>query len=155
MKPFALLRNSLSRLSPREQLMLGIALAIGFVMFSLYVVRFPGEAAARSATSRNLQAANDLAEARMLAARGEAAPQSDLALLERLASLAATHGVTIIDSRVANDALLFRISSPGSREALAWAAEASATAAPLRSLSILQGGAAQLTVEAAFAGASS
>lgn len=155
MKFFAPVSSSLSRLSPREQLLLGLALVIGFVMVALYLVRFPGEAAARSAASRNLQAASELAEARALAASNATVPESDATLLERLTALATNHGVTIIDSRAVEGALVLRITAPGSREALAWAAEASNTAAPLRSLSITQGGAAQLAIEAAFAGASS
>jgi len=155
MKLFAPLSNTLSRLSPREQLLLGVALVIGFTMIALYGVRFPGEAAARSAASRNLQAASELAEARTLPVGSETVVQSDAALLARLTALAVEHGVTIIDSRAAEGALVLGVTSPGSREALAWAAEASRTAAPLRSLSITQGAAARLAIEVSFAGVSS
>ncbi len=142
------------RLSRREQILIGVALVAGFAMAALYLVRFPGEAAARSAANRNLLAARELAEARTLAASSVTTSTTGAALLERLQALAATHGVAILGSRASDGVLVLQIMSPDSRQALAWAADASATAAPLRSLSIAPGDDAQLAIEAAFAGAS-
>ncbi len=145
--------NLLSRLSPREKLLVGLAVAICFVMGALYLVRFPGEGAARSAASRNAQAAAELAEARTLASQGSnLAQQPAQPHLDRLLGLAAQHGLVIIDSRQADGAIVLRMSSENSAKVLAWAAEASVTAAPLSSLSITQDAVAGLAIEASFAG---
>lgn len=152
MKLFSSLSGAVSRLSARERLLLGVATAIGAVMLAIYAVRLPGEAAARSASSRNALAAVDLTEARALTAGNGSTNESDKTLLDQLSMLATERGLSVVDSRVVGDGLVLLVSSPSSSGALAWAAEASATTTPLRSLSITPGASTELVVEAAFAG---
>jgi hypothetical protein len=145
----------LARLSLRERLLTGLALAICFVVLSIYVVRVPGDAAARSAASRNNQAAADLAEARALAAQdSDSTQQSALPHLDRLIALAAQHGLVVVDFRQAEGTVELQMNSESSTKVIAWAAEASVDTAPLTSLSITREGPSGLAVKAAFKGAS-
>lgn len=144
------LGDAASRISPRERILLGLAVAIALVMTSIYAVRLPGEAAARSAADRNARAAADLTEARNLASTPSIALDAE-AQMEQLAVLAAEHNLDVLDWAAADGVVTLRMRSGGSADVLAWAAKAATQATPLSSLSITRDGAAQLSVEAAFA----
>jgi len=153
MKQFQTLRDSAGRLSPREGLFVVAALATGFIIAAVYGVMLPGQAAARSAADRNARAAIELAEARDLAARiGTTSTLTDEALA-RLAAAAAARGLNVLDSSVVDGAAFLRLTSPGSVDALAWAAEVS-SAATLASLSITSARGGGVDVDASFGGAS-
>jgi len=131
----ARLRETGRRLSPRERLLIGAALAIGFGLIAVYGVMLPGQAAARSAADRNARAAADLAEARGLAAGlGSAAVVTEDTLASLTAS-ASARGLKVLDARLSDGAAVLRLASPGSIDVLAWIAEQSGAAA-LTSLSI-------------------
>lgn len=153
MNPFQAFRNLAARLSPRERLLIGAALAIGFVITAVYGVMLPGQAAARSAADRNALAAADLAEARQLAARvGTTSGLTEEALLSLVAS-ASARGLKVVDSRIVDGAAVLRLASPGSIDVLAWAAEAS-SAATLTSLSITAAREGGVAADASFGSAS-
>jgi hypothetical protein len=143
------LGDSASRFSPRERMLLGLAVAIALVMTSIYAVRLPGEAAARSAADRNARAAMDLAEARNLVSAPPIAQDAEAQMVQ-LAALAAEHNLDVLDWTAADGVVTLRMRSGGSSDVLAWAAKAATQATPLSSLSITRDGAAQLSVEAAF-----
>lgn len=151
MKIFAGVRDALARLSARERLLLGAAIAIAGMITAVYGLRLPGEAAASSASNRNARAAADLAEVRMLASAVSASQTSDHTRLERLKDLATESGLEVLDARMADSELKISLRSPTSVNAVAWAALASEQAAPLRTLSITRQ-ASGLAVEASFPG---
>jgi Type II secretion system (T2SS), protein M len=153
MSPLQTLRDTAARLSPRERLLIGAALAIGFIIAAVYGVMLPGQAAARSAADRNALAATDLAEARVLAANiGTSSALTEEALLSLVAS-ASARGLEVTDSRIVDGAAVLRLASPGSIDVLAWAAEAT-SAATLTSLSITTAREGGVTADASFGGAS-
>ena len=52
MTPLQVFRDTAARLSSRERLLIGAAVAIGFVVTAVYGVMLPGQIAARSAADR-------------------------------------------------------------------------------------------------------
>lgn len=149
MRMLAGLRDTFTRLSSRERLLLGAAAAIAFAMSAIYGVRLPGEAAALSAANRNARAAADLAETRMLAADAASVHASGEMRLEQLKGLASAQGINVVDARAVDGELTLSMRSQTSSDVVAWAALASEQAAPLRSLSITRQ-ATDLAVEASF-----
>jgi hypothetical protein len=153
MKTRQLIREAALRLSPRERLLIGAALAISFVLVSIYGVMLPGQAAARSALDRNARASANLAEARALAANlGAALGVSETSLADLVAS-ASARGLTVLDARITDGAAVLKLGSPGSVDVLAWAAEA-ADAATLTSLSITSSREGGVAADASFGGVS-
>jgi type II secretory pathway component PulM len=138
-----------SQLSPRERILLGLAVAIALVIVAIYAVRLPGEAAAHSAADRNARAAADLAEAHRLAASAKTTLAAE-GQVERLAALAAEHNLDVLDWQAADGVVTLRMRSEGSADVLAWAARAAEQHTPLSRLSIMRDGAAELSIEAAF-----
>lgn len=153
MNPLQALRDMAARLSPREQTLIGAAMAIGFVMTAVYGVMLPGQAAARSAADRNTRAAADLAEVRALAVNVGTTSALTEASLQSLVASASARGLEVIDSRIVDGAAVLRLASPGSIDVLAWAAEAS-SAATLTSLSITAAREGGVAADASFGGAS-
>lgn len=147
------LRDAAARLSPRERLLVGAALAIGFVITAIYGVMLPGQAAARSAADRNARAAVDLVEARALAVGIGSTPTLTEEALARLVASASARGLKVLDARIVDGAAVLRLASPGSIDVLAWAAEAS-SAATLISLSITAARESGVAVDASFGSAS-
>lgn len=153
MSPLQIFRDMAARLSQRERLLIGAALAIGFVMTAVYGVMLPGQAAARSAADRNIRAAADLAEARELAANVGTTSALTAESLRSLVASASARGLEVVDARIVDGAAVLRLASPGSIDVLAWAAEAS-SAATLTSLSITAAHEGGVAADASFGGAS-
>ena len=143
------LREARRRLSPRERVLIGAALAIGFVLTAVYGVMLPGQAAARSAADRNARAAADLAEARDLAVGLESAAAVTEDTLATLTASASARGLKVLDARLSDGAAVLRLASPGSIDVLAWIAEQSG-AAVLTSLSITTAIDGGVAADAAF-----
>ena len=153
MTPLQVFRDTAARLSSRERLLIGAAVAIGFVVTAVYGVMLPGQAAARSAADRHTRAAADLAEARELAARiGTTSTLTEGALSSLVAS-ASARGLKVIDSQIVDGVAVLRLASPGSIDVLVWAAEAS-SAATLTSLSITAAREGGVAADASFGSAS-
>lgn len=146
-------RDAVSRLSARERLLIGAALAISFVAVSVYGVMLPGQAAARSAEDRNVRASADLSEARTLAAGLTAAPEATEAALAELVASASARGLTVLDARIIDGAAVLKLGSLGSIDVLTWVAEA-ADAAMLTSLSITSSREGGVAADASFGRAS-
>jgi uncharacterized protein involved in exopolysaccharide biosynthesis len=153
MKLLQTIRDAVARLSPRERILVGAALAIGFAITAVYGVMLPGQSAARSAADRHARAAADLVEARELAARIDAAPTLTEEALAQLEASASAQGLTVLDARIVDGAAVLRLASPRSIDVLAWATEASG-AAVLTSLSITAAREGGVSADASF-GASS
>jgi len=143
------LREVGRRLSPRERLLIGAALAIGFGLTAVYGVMLPGQAAARSAADRNARAAADLAEARHLAVGLESAASVTEDTLATLTASASARGLKVLDARLSDGTAVLRLASPGSIDVLAWIAEQSGAAA-LTSLSITAEIGGGVAADAAF-----
>jgi len=153
MNPLQALRDAAARLSPRERLLIGAAVAIGFVITAVYGVMLPGQAAARSAADRHARAATDLAEAREHAARiGTTSTLTEEAFSSLVAS-ASARGLKVMDSQIVDGVAVLRLASPGSIDVLVWAAEAS-SAATLTSLSITAAREGGVAADASFGSAS-
>ena len=153
MKLLHTLRDTVARLSPRERVLVGAALAIGFVITAVYGVMLPGQSAARSAADRHSRAAADLVEARELAATIAAAPTLTEDALAQLADSASAQGLTVLDAHIVDGAAVIRLASPRSIDVLAWAAKASGALA-LTSLSITAAREGGVAADASFGGAS-
>jgi hypothetical protein len=153
MKLLQTLRDVLARLSPRERILVGTALAIGFVITAVYGVMLPGQTSARSAADRHDRAAADLVEAREIAAKIDAAPTLTEEAVAQLAASASAQGLTVLDARIVDGAAVLRLASPRSIDVLAWAAEAS-DAVVLTSLSITAAREGGVAADASFGGAS-
>jgi len=141
----------LSRLSARERVLAAISgvLVVGLALF--YGLLTPGLDARSSAESRNARAAADIAEARGLAS-DVSVRSPDERLLAALTASAAAHGLTVIEAQLVDGSAVLRVASASSRDVLAWAAAASHTALPLRSLAIARTGTETLAIEAEFSG---
>jgi hypothetical protein len=153
MKLLQTLREAVTRLSARERILVGAALAIGFVITAVYGMMLPGQSASRSAADRHAQAAADLVEARELAAKIDAAPTLTEEALTQLEASALAQGLTVVDARIVDGAAVLRLASPRSIDVLAWAAEASG-AVVLTSLSITAAREGGVAADASFGGAS-
>lgn len=135
MKLLQPLGAGLNRLSPRERVLIGSALAIGFVMVCIYGVLLPGQAAARSAADRNARAAAELAEARVLASRAGAVATVSEDAMANLVESATARGLTVVHANLVEGAAQLKLNSAASVDVLAWAAEVS-NAVTITSLSI-------------------
>lgn len=153
MKLLQTLHGAVAQLSPRERVLVGAALAIGFVITAVYGVMLPGQSAARSAADRHARAAADLAEARELAANIDAAPTLTEDALAQLSASASAQGLTVLDARIVDGAAVLRLASSRSIDVLAWAAGAS-SAVVLTSLSITAAREGGVAADASFGGAS-
>jgi len=153
MKLLQTLRDVLARLSPRERILVGTALAIGFVITAVYGVMLPGQTSARSAADRHDRAAADLVEAREIAAKIDAAPTLTEEAVAQLAASASAQGLTVLDARIVDGAAVLRLASSRSIDVLAWAAKASGALA-LTSLSITAAREGGVAADASFGGAS-
>lgn len=141
----------LSRLTLRERVLAGIALALAGSAGLYYGVFAPGLTARASAQSRYDRAAADLAEARSLAqlTATRAPAREDL---EKLTTSAAALGLTVTSSDITDGAAVLYLSASGAPDVLAWAAAASNSILPLRSLTVRRDGAGPLMIEAIFTG---
>lgn len=122
------------RLSPRERLLGGIALVLVLVIGLVYGGLMPGMNAARSAATRYVDAAADLALIRSLApAAGIGAPGVvDAGLLRQSAEQA---GLVVIDEKPAESGLTMIVSAPAPQPILSWLA-ANSSVAPVDSFVI-------------------
>ncbi len=153
MKLLRPIRDAVARLSPRERVLIGTALAIGFVITAVYGVMLPGNSAARSSADRHARAAADLVEARELASKIGAAPTITEEALAQLEASASAQGLTVLDARIVDGAAILRLASPRSIDVLAWATEASG-ATVLTSLSITATREGGVSADASFGVAS-
>lgn len=141
----------LSKLTLRERVLAGMALTLAGGLGLFYGLYAPGLAADASAQSRYDRAAADLAEARDLARLivPRAPGQQDL---EALTALASERGLTVASAVISEGSAVLSLSSSSAPAVLAWAAAASQTILPLRSLSVRREGAGALLIDAAFSG---
>lgn len=141
----------LSRLSARERLLVTVASALLALIALIYGVLMPGLDARVSAQSRNERAAADLAEAQRLVVVADAAtPALTQGDVDALTASATSRGLMIIEAKLEDGAAILRIASTNSHDVIAWAAEASSAAIPLRSLAIARDETGELAVDAAF-----
>lgn len=149
MKLLQRIHDAVARLSPRERVLVGTALAIGFVITAVYGVMLPGQSAARSAADRHARAAADFVEALELASQIGVAPTIAEEALAQLEASASAQGLTVLDARIVDGAAILRLASPRSIDVLAWATEASG-AAVLTSLSITAAREGGVSADASF-----
>lgn len=122
------LKGRIQALSPRERGMIAFALMLLLVLGIVYGVLMPGQASARSAGDRSIEAAKDLAASRALAASITAAPteQIDTAGLRQAAEGA---GLVVIEATSGPGSMQLRLRGPAPAPVLAWLAGASKHAA--------------------------
>jgi len=117
----------LQRLSPRERLLGGIALALVLVIGLIYGGLMPGMTAARSAATRNADAAANLSTIQALAAPDNlATPGAADANALRLSAEAA--GLQVSGQDQADGRLTMTVVAPGPQAVLSWLAANSGTA---------------------------
>jgi hypothetical protein len=140
----------IQRLSSRERMLGGIALTLTLVIGLIYGGLMPGMNAARSAVTRNVDAAADLSVIRSLASSPSlGAPGAIDATALRLS--AETAGLVVVDQRPEDPGLAMTVTAPGAQTVLRWMA-ASASAAPIENFAIEPAGNGGVTASVRFSG---
>lgn len=140
----------MQRLSPRERLLGGIALTLTLVIGSIYGGLMPGLNAARSAVTRNADAAADLTVIRSLASLpGLGAPRGlDNAALSLSAE---ANGLVVVDQKPAGAGLTMVVTGSGPDAIIRWLA-ANASTATVDSFAIEPSGNGGVTGHVTFSG---
>lgn len=124
----------IQRLSPRERMLGGIALALTLVIGLIYGGLMPGMNAARSAATRDVDAAADLSVIRSLASSpGLGAPRAIDTAKMKLSAEAG--GLVVVDQQPTDTGLTMEVTAPGPQAVLSWLA-ANASAASIESFAI-------------------
>lgn len=144
------IHTMIQRLSPRERTLGGIALALTLVIGLIYGGLMPGMGAARSAATRNVDAAAELSLIRSLASSPRlAAPAAiDAAALKLSAE---SGGLVVVDQEPANRGLTMIVNAPSPQAVLSWLATNS-SAAPVESFAIEPSGNGGVTGKIRFGG---
>jgi hypothetical protein len=143
----------IQRLSPRERMLGGIALALTLVIGLIYGGLMPGMNAARSAATRNVDAAADLSVIRSLASSPDlGAPLTvDPSMLKMTAEAA---GLVVVDQRQTDPGLTMTVNAPGPQAILSWLA-ANANTATIETFAIEPTGNGGVTASVRFSGGTS
>lgn len=144
------IHTMIQRLSPRERALGGIALALTLVIGLIYGGLMPGMSAARSAATRNVDAAAELSSIRSLASSPRlVAPAVIDAAALRLS--AETRGLVVVDQQPADRGMTVIVTAPGPQAVLSWLA-ANSSAVPIESFAIEPAGNGGVTGSIRFGG---
>jgi type II secretory pathway component PulM len=121
----SLIQKGWSQRSPRERLLIALALALAIPSGLYYGLWSPGLAAERSASDRSRLAASDLADAQSLSAmiRAQRAARASAAgetLTITLQEVSAQTGVQLLGADRDEAGLAITLASPSSAAVLAW-----------------------------------
>lgn len=139
----------IQRLSPRERLLSGAAITLLLIIGLVYGGLMPGLSGARSAATRNADAAADLSLIRSLAGSGAEAPGAiDVGALKQSAEAA---GLAVVVQQAADGFLTMNVTAAAPHVILGWLA-ANSRAAAIESFVIEAGPSGDVTANVRFVG---